>query len=77
MLTMKGAFYPPDCVARLYVPKKDGEMGVISVEDCVNQTKTALEVLFLLTVQAHYVLRPGRTLLNAKFHTDVTAEYSH
>ena len=75
---MNGAFYPPDCVARLYVPKKDGESwGVISVEDCVNQTKTPLEVLFLLTVQAHYVLRPGRTLLNAKFHTDVTAEYSH
>jgi len=36
LLTMNGGFHPRDCVARLYVPIKDGGRGLISVEDCVN-----------------------------------------
>ena len=36
---MNGGFYPRDCVARLYVPRKDEGRGLISVEDCVNQAK--------------------------------------
>ena len=43
LLTMNGGFHPRDCVARLYVPRKDGGRGLISVEDCVNQAKISLE----------------------------------
>ena len=39
LLTMNGGFHARDCVARLYVPRKHGERGLISVEDCVNQAK--------------------------------------
>ena len=34
---MNGGFRPQDCVKRLYVPRKEGGRGLISVEDCVNQ----------------------------------------
>jgi len=44
LLTMNGGFHPRDCVARLYVPRKDRGRGLISVEDCVNrQAKISLE----------------------------------
>ena len=43
LLTMNGGFHPRDCVARLYVPRKDGGRGLIFVEDCVNQAKISLE----------------------------------
>ena len=33
LLTMKGGFHPQDCIKRLYVPRKEGGRGVISVED--------------------------------------------
>ena len=43
LLTMNGGFNPRDCVKRLYVPRKEGERGLISVEDCVNQAGRLLE----------------------------------
>ena len=30
-------------MARLYVPRKDGGRGLISVEDCVNQARISLQ----------------------------------
>ena len=35
--------HPRDCVKRLYVPRKEGGRGLISVEDCVNQAGRLLE----------------------------------
>ena len=43
LLTMNGGFHPRDCVARLYVRKKDGGTGLIFMEDCVNQATISLE----------------------------------
>ena len=43
LLTKNGGLHPRDCVARLYVPRKDGGRGLISVEDCVNQARLSLE----------------------------------
>ena len=40
---MNGGFHPRDCVARLYVLRKDGGRGLISVEDCVDQARISLE----------------------------------
>ena len=40
---MNGGFHPRDCVKRLYVPRKEGGRGLISVEDCVNQAGILLE----------------------------------
>ena len=34
---MNRAFHPRDCDKRLYVPRKDGGRGVISIKDCVSQ----------------------------------------
>ena len=33
LLPMKGGLHPRDCVTRLYVPRKHGGRGLISVED--------------------------------------------
>ena len=43
LLTMNEGFRPRDCVKRLYVPRKEGGRGLISVEDCVNQAGTLLD----------------------------------
>ena len=43
LLTINGGFHPRDCVGRLYVPRKDEERGLISVEDCVIQASISLE----------------------------------
>ena len=43
LLTMNGGFHPRDCVKRLYVPRKEGGRGLISLEDCVNQAGILLE----------------------------------
>ena len=43
LLSMNGGFHSRDCVTRLYVPRKDGGRGLISVEDCVNQARISLE----------------------------------
>ena len=40
---MNGGFHPRGCVKRLYVPRKEGGRGLISVEDCVNQAGILLE----------------------------------
>ena len=40
---MNGRFHPRDCVKRLYVSRKEGGRGLISVEDCVIQAGTLLE----------------------------------
>ena len=39
LLTLNGGFHPRDCVKRLYVPRKEGGRGLISIEDCVNQLR--------------------------------------
>ena len=41
--TMSEGFLPRDCVARLFVPRKDEGRGLICVEHCVNQAKISLE----------------------------------
>ena len=38
-----GVLYPRDCVKRLYVPRKEGGRGLISVEDCADQAGILLE----------------------------------
>ncbi|XP_068704584.1 uncharacterized protein [Montipora foliosa] len=43
LLTMNGGLYPRDCIARIYVPRKHSGRGLISVEDCINQTRASLE----------------------------------
>ena len=43
LLTMDGGLHPRDCVVRLYVARKEGGRGLISVKDCVNQTRISLE----------------------------------
>ena len=43
LLTMNGGLHPRDCVARIYVPRKHGGIGLISVEDCINQARVSLE----------------------------------
>ena len=40
---MNGDFHPRDCVKRLYVPRKEGGRGLISVGDFVNQAGILLE----------------------------------
>ena len=40
---MNGGLRPRDCVARLYVPRKHGGRGLISVEDRINQASLSLE----------------------------------
>lgn len=42
-LTMNGGLHPRDSVERLYVTRKEGGRGLISVENCVNQTRISLE----------------------------------
>lgn len=43
LLTVNGGFHPRDCVKRLYVPRKEGGRGLISVEDCADQAGILLE----------------------------------
>ena len=43
LLTMNGGFHSRDCLTRLYVPRKDGGRGLLSVEDYVNQARISLE----------------------------------
>ena len=43
VLTMNGGLHPRDCVERLYVPRKYGGRGLVSVEDCINQARLSLE----------------------------------
>ena len=36
MFNIHGALYPKSDVDRLYIPRKEGVRGLISIEDCVD-----------------------------------------
>ena len=44
MFTIYEALHPKSDVHRLYIPKKEGERGLISIEDCVELAIRGLEV---------------------------------
>ena len=57
-MNMNSVLHPSGCVARLYLPRKEGGRGFLSVEDCVDQAVLGLE---------NYVSRnEGRTLVAAR-----------
>ena len=41
-LTMYGAFHPKSDIDRLYVKRRDGGRGLISIEDCVRSEENNL-----------------------------------
>ena len=44
LFTIYGALHPKSDVDRLYIPRKKGGRGLISIEDCVELVVTGLEV---------------------------------
>ena len=44
LFTIYGALHPKLGVGRLYIPRKEGERGVISIEDCDELAIRSLEV---------------------------------
>ena len=44
MYTIYGALHPNPDVDRLYIPRKKGRRGLISIKDCVELAITGLEV---------------------------------
>ena len=44
LFTIYGALHPKSDVDRLYIPRKEGERGLISTEDCVELAITGLKV---------------------------------
>ena len=44
MFTIYGALYPNSDVERLYIPRKEGVRGLISIENCVELAIRGLEV---------------------------------
>ena len=44
MFTIYGALHPNSDVDRLYIPRKEGGGGLISIEDCVELPIRGLEV---------------------------------
>ena len=44
MFTIYGALDPKSDVERLYIPRKEGGIGLISIEDCVELAIRGLEV---------------------------------
>ena len=44
LFTMYGALHPKSDVDRLYIPRKEGGRGLISIEDCVELARRGLEV---------------------------------
>ena len=44
MFTIHGALHPKSDVDRLYIPRKEGGRGLISIEDCVELAIRGLEV---------------------------------
>ena len=44
MFTIYGALHPKSDVDRLYIPRKEGGRGLISIEDCVELRIRGLEV---------------------------------
>ena len=53
---MYNALHPRDSVARLYLPRKIGGGGLISIEDCVDQASIGL---------ANYIAESNERLLTA------------
>ena len=43
MMTMYRALHPRDSVDRLYLPRKEGDRGLISIEDCVDIAELSLK----------------------------------
>ena len=43
VMNMNSALHPRDSVARLYLPRKEGGRGLMSVEDCVDQAVLGLD----------------------------------
>ena len=44
LFTIYGALHPKSDVDRLYIPRKEGGRGLISIEDCVDLAIRGLEV---------------------------------
>ena len=44
LFTISGALHPKSDVDRLYIPRKEGGRGLISIEDCVESAIRGLEV---------------------------------
>ena len=44
LFTIYGALHPKSDVGRLYIPRKEGGRGLISIEDCVELAIRGLEV---------------------------------
>ena len=44
MFTLYGALHPKSDVDRLYIPRKEGGRGLISIEDCIELAIRGLEV---------------------------------
>ena len=44
MFTIYGALHPKSDVDRLYIPRKEGGRGLISIEDCIELAIRGLEV---------------------------------
>ena len=44
MFTIYGALHPKSDLDRLYIPKKEGGRGLISIEDCVELAIRGLKV---------------------------------
>ena len=42
-MNMNRALHPRDSVARLYMPRKEGGIGLMAVEDCVDMAVLSLE----------------------------------
>lgn len=40
---MNGELYPRGVVAGLYLPRKEGRRGLISIEDCVESTRVDID----------------------------------
>ena len=45
VLTMNGGLHPRDCVARLYVPRKYGGRGLVSLESYVQSSEELLKAV--------------------------------
>ena len=44
LFTIYGALHPKSDVDKLYIPRKEGARGLISIEDCVELAISGLEV---------------------------------
>ena len=47
LFTIYGALHPKSDVDRLYIPRKEGGRGLISIEDCIELAIRGFEVLFM------------------------------